>query len=163
MADQTVTLATATSATRNTKLEQLSAEQMAHTGFSHWFRVPFDVLNNSSWTTQGDTVTVTLGTTPARYIVDRCAIDISTVFATTGTLTVSLGTSSNTALLIAATTAKTAGIINGTGAPAAACAGTSAATLQCRFTTQSATGAPSDITGGVCDIFVRIIDISDLS
>jgi len=163
MADQTVTLATATSATRNTKLEQLSAEQMAHTGFTHWFRVPFDVLNNSSWTTQGDTVTVTLGTTPARYIVDRCAIDISTVFANTGTLTVSLGTSANTALLIAATTAKTAGIINGTAAPAAACAGTSAATLQCRFTTQSATGAPADITGGVCDIFVRIIDISDLS
>ena len=163
MADQTVTLATATSATRNTKLEQLSAEQMAHTGFTHWFRVPFDVLNNSSWTTQGDTVTVTLGTTPARYIVDRCAIDISTVFATTGTLTVSLGTGSNTALLIAATTAKTAGIINGTAAPANACAGTSAATLQCRFTTQGSTGAPADITGGVCDIFVRIIDITDLS
>lgn len=163
MADQAVTLATATSSSRGIKLEQLSAEQMAHTGFTHYFRVPFDIINTSTWTTQGDTVTVTLGTTAARYAVDRCMIDISTAFATTGTLTVSLGTSSNTALLIAATTAKTAGIINGTAAPANACAGTSAATLQCRFTTQAATGAPSDITAGVADIFVRIIDITDLS
>ena len=163
MADQTVTLATATSASRGVKIEVLSAEQQRATGFTHYFRVPFDVLNNSSWTTQGDTVTVTLGTTPANYAVDRCMINISTVFATTGTLTVSLGTSANTALAIAATTAKTAAVINGLGTPAAAVSGTSAATLQCRFTTQGSTGAPSDITAGVCDIFVRILDFTDLS
>jgi hypothetical protein len=163
MADQAVTLATASSATRNIKIEQLSAEQMAHTGFTHYFRIPHDILNNASWTGQGDTVTVTLGSTPARYIVDRAAIDISTVFANTGTLTVSLGTSANTALLIAATTAKTAGLINSSGAPANACNGTSAATLQARFTTQASTGAPADITGGVCDVFMRIIDVADLS
>lgn len=163
MPDQAVTLATASSATRNIKIEQLSAEQMTHTGYTHYFRIPFDILNNASWTAQGDTVTVTLGTTPARYIVDRCSIDISTVFANTGTLTVSLGTSANTALLIAATSAKTAGLINSNGTPANACNGTSAGTLQVRFTTQASTGAPADITGGVADVFLRIIDVTDLS
>lgn len=164
MADQAVTLATATSATKNTKLEVLSSEQQRATGYTHRWRVPFDIINTSAWTTQGDTVTVTLGTTPAGYLIDRAAINVPTAFATTGTLTLSLGTSSNTALLIAAASCKTAGWSTAAAGavPANKCEGTSAATLQCRFTTQSATGAPSDITAGVADIFVRIINLEDL-
>jgi len=160
MADQAVTLATATSATNGKLLIKLSQEESVNTGFTHKWRIPFDVINTSTWTTQGDTVTVTLGTTPTRYIVDRALISVTTAFATTGTLTVSLGTSSNTALCIAATTAKTDSQI--TGAAGAVVAnkteGVAAATLQARFTTQAATGAPSDITAGSCDIWLRMID-----
>jgi len=164
MADQAVTLATATSASNNIRIAPLSAEVAGEYGFTHVFRVPADILNNSSWTTQGDTVTVTLGTTPAAYIVDRVAIYIPTAFATTGTLTLSLGTSSNTALAIAAASCKTAGMLTAAAGcvPANKVEGTSAATLQCRFTTQSATGAPSDITAGIAEIYLRILDVGAL-
>ncbi len=164
MADQAVTLATATSASNGVKIAVLSAEVAAQTGFTHAFRVPFDILNNSSWTTQGDTVTVTLGTTSARYQVDRVAVNVPTAFATTGTLTISVGTSSNTALALAAASCKSDTQLTA----AAGCVtankveGTSAATLQCRFTTQGSTGAPSDITAGVAEIFLRIIDVAAL-
>lgn len=165
MADQTTTLATASSASNGTKIEVLPAEIRAQTGFTHRFRVPFDIVNTSTWTTQGDTVTVTLGSTPARYQVDRVAVSIPTAFATTGTLTLSVGTSSNTALLLAAASCKSDTWLTAAagGVPANKCEGTSAATLQCRFTSQAATGAPSDITAGVADIFLRLIDCADLT
>jgi len=162
MADQTVTLATSTAT--GIKIEKLSAEQTRETGFTHRFRIPYGAINNSSWTTQGDTVTVTLGSTPATYEVDRVLVHVSTAFATTGTLTVSVGTSANTALLLAAATAKTAAVLTAAtgGVPANKTEGTSAATLQARFTTQGSTGAPSDITAGIVDIFLRIIDVAAL-
>lgn len=163
MPDIPVTLATASSASRNIKLEQLSAEQKDHTGFSHWFRIPHDILNNPAWTTQGDTVTVTVGNTPARWIMNRCSIDISTAFTTTGTLTLSLGTTASPALSIAATTATTAGIINGLGTPAAATVGTSSTGLVVRFSTQASTGAPANITAGVADVFLQLVDVADLT
>lgn len=163
MPDIPVTLSTATSATRNIRMEQLSAEQQVHTGYSHWFRIPFDILNNPAWTLQGDTVTVTVGNTPTRWIMNRCTIDISTAFTTTGTLTISLGTTANPALSIAATSALTAGVINANGVPAAATTGTSSTGLCVRFSTQAATGAPSNITAGVADVFLLLIDVADLS
>lgn len=164
MADQSVTLATATSASNGIKIAVLSAEVAAQVGFTHIFRVPYDIINTSTWTTQGDTVTVTLGTTPATYVIDRAAIYVPTAFATTGTLTLSLGTSSNTALAIAAASCKTAGMSTAAAGavPANKMEGTSAATLQCRFTTQASTGAPSDITAGVAEIYLRMIDIGAL-
>jgi len=64
----------------------------------------------------------------------------------------------------AAATAKTAAVLTAAtgGVPANKTEGTSAATLQARFTTQGSTGAPSDITAGIVDIFLRIIDVAAL-
>lgn len=165
MADQAVTLSTATSASNGVRLDVLSAETTRQTGFTHRFRVPFDILNNATWTTHGDTATVTLGTTPAAYIIAHAAVYVPTAFATTGTLTLSVGTSANTALIIAAASCKTAGWSTATAGadPANKAEGTSAATLQCRFTTQAATGALADITAGVAEVFLRIVDLADLT
>ena len=165
MADQAVTLSTATSASNGVKIEVLSAETTRQTGFTHRFRIPFDVINTSTWTTQGDTVTVTLGSTPTKFIVTRAAVNIATAFATTGTLTLQVGTDGDPDNFIDAQDAKTAAVLIGaTGAAPVTEAGTvgvASDVLVARFTTQSATGAPSDITAGVAEVLLGIVDVND--
>jgi hypothetical protein len=166
MADQAVTLATATSASNGKRIGTLSAEEARQTGFTHRWTIPFDVVNTSTWTTQGDTVTVTLGTTPAKYLIDRVAVNVETAFDTTGTLTMEVGTSGDTDNYLDAQTVKTAATLladpGATVKTKAGSIGTAAATLVARFNTQAANGAPSDITAGKVHIFLRIIDLDSL-
>ena len=166
MADQSVTLATATSASNGIKIERLSAEQTRQTGFTHRWRIPFDVINNSTWTTQGDTVTVTLGATPATFLVDRAAYIVTTAFATTGTLTLQVGTDGDPDNFIDAQDAKTAAVIladiGATVKTEAGSMGIASDVLVARFTTQAATGAPSNITAGSVDILLGVIDLADI-
>ncbi len=166
MADQAVTLSTATSASNGIRIDVLPAETKRQTGFTHRFRIPFDIINTSTWTTQGDTVTVTLGATPAKFIVDKAAVNISTAFATTGTLTIQVGTDGDPDNFIDAQDAKTAAVLIGaSGAVPVTEAGTigvASDVLVARFTTQGSTGAPADITAGVAEIFLSIIDLADL-
>lgn len=165
MADKSVTLATASSASNGVKIELLSAETKRQTGFTHRFRIPFDILNDAAWTTQGDTVTVTLGSTPAKFLIDKALVNISTPFTTTGTLTIQVGTDGDPDNFIDAQDAKTAAILIGSqGAEPVTEAGTvgvASDILWARFTTQSATGAPADITAGVAEVLLGIIDIND--
>lgn len=166
MADQGVILATAVSARKRTLIELLSAETTRQTGFTHRFRIPFDVLNNASWTTQGDTVTVTLGSTPGFWIVDKAAAVVTTAFATTGTLTLQVGTDGDQDNFIDAQSCKTTGVCLGAaGAVPVTEAGSFdkvSDVLVARFTTQSATGAPSNITDGEVEIFLGIRDLTDV-
>jgi len=165
MADQSVTLSTATSASNGVKIELLSAETKRQTGFTHRFRIPFDVINTSTWTTQGDTVSVVLGSTPTKFLIDKALVNISTAFATTGTLTIQVGTDGDPDNFIDAQDAKTAAILIGSqGAEPVTEAGTigvASDILWARFTTQAATGAPSDITAGVAEVLLSIVDIND--
>jgi hypothetical protein len=165
MADQAVTLATASSASNGTRCDILPAETTRQTGFTHRFRIPFDVLNNAAWTTQGDTVTVTLGSTPTKFIVTKAAVNIVTAFATTGTLTIQVGTDGDPDNFVDAQDAKTAAVLIGaSGAVPVTEAGTigiASDVLVARFTTQGATGAPSDITAGVAEILLGIVNVDD--
>jgi len=156
MADNAATLS-------NTYVSILSAQQRNATGFSHVIRIPYTEVYSATQTTQGDTKTLTIGTTPARYSIDRVLVDVATAYATTGTLTVSVGTSSNTALILAAASCKTAGALSADALNGAAnkTVGTSAATLQVRFTTQASTGAISDITAGDLYVWLRIMDLAN--
>jgi len=166
MADQTVTLSTASSASNGIKIERLSAEQTRQTGFTHRWRIPFDVINTSTWTGQGDTVTVTLGSTPTKFLVDRAAFVVTTAFATTGTLDLEVGTDGDPNNFIDAQSATTAAVILAdTGATVkteAGSMGVASDVLVARFTTQAATGAPSDITAGSVDILLGVIDLGDI-
>lgn len=165
MADQAVTLATATSASNGVKIEVLSAETTRQTGFTHRFRIPFDILNTSTWTTQGDTVTVTLGSTPTKFIVTKAAVNIATAFATTGTLTIQVGTDGDPDNFVDAQDAKTAAVLIGaSGAVPVTEAGTvgvASDVLVARFTTQGSTGAPADITAGVAEVLLGVVDVND--
>jgi len=166
MADQSVTLATASSASRGTVLEVLSAEQTRQTGFTHRFVIPFDIINTSTWTTQGDTATVTLGSTPTHFLVDKAAYYVETAFATTGTLTLQVGTDGDPDNFIDAQDAKTAGwYLADTSATVKTEAGSFGSTsdvLVARFSSQAATGALSDITAGKVHVLLSIIDLGDI-
>jgi hypothetical protein len=166
MADQAVTLATASSASNGILIERLSAEQTRQTGFTHRWRVPFDTLNNAAWTGQGDTVTVTLGSTPTKWLVDKAAVDIKTAFATTGTLTIQVGTDGDPDNFIDAQDAKTAAVIladtSATVKTEVGSFGIASDVLTCTFTTQGSTGAPSNITAGVADILLAVRDLADV-
>jgi len=166
MADQPVTLATATSASNGIKIERLSAEQTRQTGFTHRWRIPFDTINNSAWTTQGDTVTVTLGSTPTRFLVATAAAVITTAFATTGTLSLQVGTDGDPDNFIDAQDAKTAAVLIGErgGEPVteAGTVGIASDVLVARFTTQASTGAPSNITAGSVDVLLGVVDLGDI-
>jgi hypothetical protein len=165
MPDQSVTLASATSASNGVKIELLSAETTRQTGFTHRFRIPFDVLNNAAWTAQGDTVTVTLGSTPTKWLVDKALVNISTPFTTTGTLSIQVGTDGDPDNFVDAQDAKTAAILIGSqGAEPvteAGSVGIASDVLVARFTTQGSTGAPADITAGVAEVLLAIRDIND--
>lgn len=94
--------------------EILPAETTRQWGYTHLFRVPASVINKSG--AQGDTVTVTLGDTPAKYMLERVHAYIGTAFAYasgSATLTVSLGVTGSVAGLINARDAKTAGVLSG--------------------------------------------------
>lgn len=144
----------------------LPLETQAATGFTHMWRIPYSDINDASWTGQGDTVTVTLGDTPARFLVDKAMHDIATAFATTGTLTLQVGTDGDPDNFIDAQDAKTAGVYladtSGTVKTEAGSFGTAADVLVARFTTQASTGAPADITAGEVYIFLGITDVAAL-
>ena len=166
MADQAVTLSTATSASNGIRIDVLPAEVTRQTGFTHRYRIPFDVLNNAAWTGQGDTVTVTLGSTPTKFLVDKALVNISTAFATTGTLTIQVGTDGDPDNFIDAQDAKTAATLladtSATVKTEAGSFGIASDVLVARFTTQGSTGAPADITAGVAEVLLAIIDLGDV-
>lgn len=167
MADQAVTLATAIATNPNAgSIEVLSAEQTRQTGFTHKFVIDHTAINNSSWTTDGDTVTVVLGNTPAKFLVDKSAVYIATAFETDGTLTIQVGTDGDPDNFVDAQDAKTkAWLLADTSATVKTEAGSfgdASDVLVARFTTQAATGAPADITAGVAEIYLAVIDLGTL-
>ena len=92
----------------------LSADVTARTGFTHYFRVLYSDINGAG--AQGDTVTVTLGSTPTKYLIDRVVMYVSTAFAYasgSATLTGQVGTSGETDALVEAVNIKTAGSKSG--------------------------------------------------
>lgn len=146
------------------RVSPLSVQEEAGTGFSHKFRVLYSDINNASATGSTDTITLTLGSTPTKWYVNRALVNVSTAFAGTGALTIAVGTSSNSAGMVAATSVLSAGVINAAGsavANAGQSTATSSATLQALFT-NATSGSPSALTAGVLDIYLNLQDASKL-
>lgn len=159
MADQTATIA-------SEYVEVLPAETVRQTGFTHKFTIPYTEINTSTWTTDGDTVTLTLGSTPAKWLVDKVAVDIKTAFVTDGTLTVQIGTDGDQDNFLDAQDAKTQALLladtSATVKTEAGSFGIASDVLVARFTTQAATGAPSDISAGEAIVYLAIRDFAGL-
>lgn len=157
MADQTLTL-------DSSLVENLPAETVRQTGFTHKFTIPFTKINNSAWTTDGDTVTVTLGSTPAKWLVDKVAVDVKTAFVTDGTLTIEVGTDGDQDNFLDAQSAKTKALLladtSATVKTEAGSFGIASDVLVARFTTQTSTGAPSDISAGELVVLLGIRDMA---
>lgn len=151
MADTAVTIA-------SSKITVCSEQEKANTGFSHKFHVDYSDIAFGTGST--DTVTMTLGTTPASWVIDKAAVNVTTAFAGTSAMTIIVGTTSVTNALIASTSILTAAQIipsngmNTVNTPASA-KGVSALNLSATFT--NATGlSPSSLTAGALDIYLSI-------
>ena len=157
MADQTTTLA-------SEYVEVLPAETTRQSGFTHRYRVPFTAINNAAWTTDGDTVTVTLGTTPTKFLVDKVMVDIKTAFVTDGTLGVMVGTDGDPDNFLDVQSAKTKALlaagVSGTIVTEAGSFGIASDVLVARFATEVATGAPADISAGEAVIWLAVRDLA---
>jgi hypothetical protein len=154
--------------TNGPKLQPLSSEETVRTGFTHIATVEAADINGTAGA-DGDTVTLTIGTTPEEYVLDRVAAYVETAFVTDGTLTIQMGHSGDVDDFLA-----TAGSLNvKTAGPKREVAdisphasgdtvGSSALTLQLRFLTEAATGAPGDISAGKLHLLLRMIDLDKL-
>jgi hypothetical protein len=159
MADQTATI-------QSKYVEKTNAEFRRQFGFTHVVRIPYTEVYDATKTTQGDTKTLTLFTTPVKFFVRNVAIDIKTAFATTGTLTVAIGLASDPDNLIDEITAKTAGFridaLGGDPLTLTGSFGSSAVAVTAQFATQASTGALSDITAGDMYVFLDVVDVSEM-
>ncbi len=152
MADQVITLVN--------KLIPITVNESALKDFTHYSDIKFSDINDASFTTQGDTVSVQLGSTGDNYVVSKALLDVVEAFATTGTLTAQAGTVTDPDNFITASDVLVAGPkIAAAGAVPATLAGSSGASseeLQVRFTTQGGTGAPADITAGKVRVYLNL-------
>jgi len=133
-------------------------------GWNRKFVIPYTFVAQASATTATDVVTVTLGNTPAKWMVDKARAVVTTAFAGTGTqtLTMSVGTTSSVAAFITATSVLTAAAI-----PMAStlpvltnATATAAVSLVATFT-NAAASSPSAVTAGSVTILLNVQDQSD--
>lgn len=154
MADTAITLA-------STSKSPLSIDEAAAESFTNKFTIKYSDIAYGTGST--DTVTVTLGTTPATWYVDNAAVNITTAFAGTTALTLVVGSTTTTNAFIASTTVKTAALLRPPEALYAStnATATAAKSLVAVFTNADG-GSPSAVTAGQLDIYIRMIDTSRL-
>ena len=154
MADYPVTLS-------NTRSARLGNEEGLH-GFTHKYTIKYSDIPATA-TTATDTVTFTLGTTPALYAIDKCQVIVRTAFAGTTALAAGVGTTSSVATISASQSVLTAGPLSGAAGsvPANKVQGSAAIGLVSVFT-NSTGGSPSACTAGEVDIYLGIRDLSKI-
>lgn len=151
---------TATTLSKTKVIPLLNPEK--HNGFTHKFVIDSTDIDNGTGST--DTETVTLGTTPAKWVCNAALVNITTAFAGTTALTVSVGFGSNTTAALAATSVLTAGVLNAAGSVVASAAnstGTTAQAIKAVFTNATG-GSPSALTAGQAVIYLRLLDAARL-
>lgn len=152
MADTAVTL----SSNRVTVLADIERIN----GFSHKFTIPYSDI--AQGTTSTDTVTVTLGTTPALWRINAALVNITTAFAGTTAMTINVGTTSSTSALITAQSILTAGMLPmASTVPISTNANATAARNLVAIFTNSSGGSPSALTAGELDIYINLQNLAD--
>ena len=156
MADNAYTLA-------STRISILSEQEQAATGFTNKYRILA-----SDWTaaTSGatDTVTVTLGALPAKWLVDKALVNVTTAFTgITGAALFSVGTTTSVTAFVTAVTVSAAGAIQMNSALPVLTNATAVATksMVAQYTA-AGTGGPAGITAGQLDIYLSVVDTSKL-
>ena len=133
-------------------------------GWNKKFVIPYTYVAQASATTATDVVTVTLGSTPAAWMVDKARAVVTTAFNVTGTgtLSMAIGTTSSVAAFIASTSVGAVGAIANastldqlTNATA-----TAAVNLVATFTNAGA-GSPSLTTAGSVTVLINVQDQSN--
>lgn len=133
-------------------------------GWNTKFVIPYSVMALASATTATDVVTVTLGNTPAKWMVDHARAVITTPFTSTGTqtMTIQVGTTSSVAAFITAQSVLTAGALGeaSTIGQLTNATATSALSMVATFT-NAAAGSISASTAGSVTVLLNVQDQSD--
>lgn len=131
-------------------------------GFNRKLVIPYTFVAQASATTATDVVTVTLGNTPALWMIDNARAVVTTAFSGTTALNLTVGTTSSTAAIIASTSVLTVAAIGmASGVPVLTnCTGTSALSLVATFTNATG-GSPSAVTAGSVTLLLNVQDQSE--
>jgi hypothetical protein len=151
MADTAVTL----SRTRQSPLNNIERE--------NWGNTKFKILSTdvAYGTGSSDTVTVTLGTTPDKWVVTDAAVNVTTAFAGTTALTLTVGTTSSTSAFITSQSVLTAGVKSSATLATNAVSGTAAVSLVAILTNATG-GSPSALTAGEMDIYLHLLNTTQM-
>jgi hypothetical protein len=143
------------------RVSTLSNQERAN-GFTHKYKFKYtDVALGAG---SSDTVTVTLGSTPAKFLVNRAMLNVTTAFAGTTAFTVEIGTTTDPDNWIASVSVLTAGVKQpaaGLLATIAGSTGVAAVSLTATFTNATG-GSPSALSAGEADFYLSIVDTSKL-
>ncbi len=143
------------------RVSTISTQGSASFGCNTKITIPYTDIKFGAGAT--DTVTVTLGTTPAKFLIDKCFVNVRTAFAGTGALTLVVGQTTANASL-ASTSVMTAGVLGAAGGvttSASGSTGVAAQTMKAIFT-NATSGSPSALSAGELDIYLNILDTSKL-
>lgn len=129
-------------------------------GFNTKYTIPYSDVNTG--TTSADTVTVTLGATPAKWLVAGAMANVTTAYAGTTAFSLSVGTTTNVTAFMTAVSVLTAGVIQPANGPysvatPANSTGTATINLAAVFT-NSVGGSPSALSAGSVDILLKVIN-----
>lgn len=146
-----------------TRVSALSEQEIAATGCNVKFKVLFSDIAVSTATTLSDTVTMTLGATPANWFINQGLVTIPTAFAGTTAMTMVVGTTSSTAALISSTSILTAATLNPTvGTPIMTNLKATATVNLVAVFTNATGGSPSALTAGELNIYANVQDVNRL-
>lgn len=160
MADTAITIS-------DTRVTPLTSSERLN-GYNMKFNVRYSDIACGTGAT--DTVTLTLGTTPTRWMIPRAVAVITSSFVGTGTQTfaVTVGTTSPSDVdsILPSTSTLTAGLIQATTGPntcaaPANCTGVATSTIKAIFT-NAAAGSPSALTAGEMDIYLYVQDLDKI-
>jgi hypothetical protein len=154
MADTAFTISSA-------RVSPLSEQEIAATGCNT--KYVFNYSDIALGSGASDTVTVTLGPTPASWYIDKCLGNISTAFTGITAMTVIVGTTSSTAALVSSKSILTAGMINqAVGVPILTnTTATASVSLVATFTA-AGTGGPAGLTAGSMSLYINLKDSTKL-
>lgn len=133
-------------------------------GFNKKFVIPYTFIAQASATTATDVVTVTLGSTPDKWIVNKALAVVTTALTTTGTGTVSIqvGSTSSVAAFITAQSVQTVAALGqaSTMDQLTNCTATAAVSLVATFTS-AAVASLSVATAGSVTVLLNVLDQAD--
>lgn len=153
MADTALTIS-------STRVSPLSDEERAATGYSYKATIKSSDFASVSTSGATDTVTFTLGATPANWYIDKALLKVGTAFAGITALTAQVGTTSSTAALVSATSILTAGVIHEVSTVPILTNTTGTATVNLvAILTAAGTGGPAGVTAGQCTLYLNLVDV----
>ena len=141
----------------------ISEQEAAQCGFNLRYKILSSDLIVGAGSGASDTVTVTLGPTPANYYIDKCLARVVTAFAGITAMTVTVGTTSSVAAAIASTSVLTAAVLPQVSTVPILTNLTATATVGLvAVFTAAGTGGPAALTAGEFRIYLNLKDATKL-